>query len=168
MPRPEGPKTFAATLLGEQKEGLWMVVGIILMLILGRAAYAGYEWLDDQGWVTHSSDTPVWIEGEWLGGEYRMCQMPGTAWGELPANAHLLCGKGLQNAADGIWPAGFRDRLSIQEFNSVFGGGHWDLVEHYFHVLPVHYWGKIDRLDRMTFSWSCQRQENGLECKALN
>ena len=170
MPQTEGPKTFARTLLGEMKQAVLMFGLVVLMLILGRLAYAGYEWLDESGWAEHNHETPVWIEGEWLTGEYRMCQMPGPLWGELPANAHLLCGKGLQNADDGVWPAAFRYGLSVPEFNSVFGNGHWNLVEQYFHVLPVQYWGRVDRTERgrTTFSWSCQKKESGLECKALN
>lgn len=172
MPQTEGPKTFARTLLGDMKQAVLMIGLVILMLILGNLAYAGfgwgYGWLDEQGWIEHSHYTPVWIEGEWLMGEYRMCQMPGPLWGKLPDYAHLLCGKGLQNAEDGIWPATFRYSLSVPEFNSIFGAGRWNLVERYFHVLPVQYWGKIDRSDRTTFSWSCQKQENGLKCEALN
>lgn len=140
---------------------------LVLLIVLGFLAYGAYGWLDETGWIEHSHDTPVWIEGEWLTGEYRICQMTGPLWGELPTYAHLLCGKGLQNV-DGVWPAPFRNSLSAEEIRGVFIVGHSDAVEHYFHVLPVGYWGMIDRKDKGTFSWSCQKQEKGLECKALN
>ena len=141
-----------------------------LMISLITGDWNTYRVLNSWGWIEHDHDTPVWIDGEWLSGEYRMCLMPGPQWGELPAYAHLLCGKGLLNAEDGIWPAGFRYRLSDEEFDGIFIRGHWDSVEHYFHVLPVEYWGRIDRTDRTrtTFSWSCQKRISGLVCKAMN
>ena len=40
--------------------------------------------LDIFGWIPHSHDTPIWIGGEWLTGEYRICEMPGYPWGGLP------------------------------------------------------------------------------------
>jgi len=154
------------------KSTAWGCGCLFLLIVIGSIAYGVYsyahDWLDEAGWIEHSYDTPVWMEGEWLTGEYRICQMPGPVWGKLPTYAHLLCGKGLQNADDGVWPAPFRDGLSDREYAGVFSIGHWDTVEHYFHVLPVQYWGRIDRSDRTTFSWSCQREENGLVCKALN
>ncbi len=140
---------------------------LFLLFVVGWLAYGAYGLLDESGWIQHSHDTPVWIEGEWLTSEYRGCKMPGRAWGELPTYAHLLCGKGLQNIDD-AWPAPFRNGLSPEEYVGVFSKGHWDTAEHYFHVLPVRYWGKINRLDRDTFSWSCQKQESGLVCYAVN
>ena len=46
------------------------VVGLIVALVVD-----GYQSLDNSGWITHDHDTPVWIQGDWLVGEYRDCQM---------------------------------------------------------------------------------------------
>lgn len=35
----------------------------------------GYESLDTSGWIKHNRDTPIWIKGDWMIGEYRNCQM---------------------------------------------------------------------------------------------
>lgn len=123
--------------------------------------------LDDSGWIPHSHDTPVWIGGDWLTGEFRVCEMPGYLWGRLPANAHLLCSSGDPRGVEGVWPAEFRTSLSTEESNQVASGS-WDGLERHFHVLPIKYWGKIDRKDRLIFPWSCQRQSSGLKCWAIN
>lgn len=155
-----------------QERSLAIVVyaSVFAFCVLALPAYhASYRAVDDFGLLEHSHDTPVWIGGEWLTNEYRICQMPGTLWGKLPDTAHLLCGSGEQSV-NGVWPAGFRNKLSPQEYNDLFEqwASNWQLVDHYFHVLPVEYWGRIDRSDRPTYSWRCQRQASGLECKALN
>lgn len=123
--------------------------------------------LDNSGWIEHSHDTPIWIGGEWLTGEYRICEMPGYLWGRLPDSAHLLCSSGDPRAIEGIWPAEFRTSLSTEESNQVASGS-WEGLERHFHILPVKYWGRIDRRDRTGFSWRCQKEASGLECKALN
>ena len=140
---------------------------LIPLLILAAISYWGHGWLNEQGWIEHGHDTPVWIQGEWLVGEYRVCEMPGHLWGELPDSAHLLCGRGDPQAVDGVWPAEFRNSLSDQE-SIALQNGHWDGTEQHFHVLPVTYWGRIDRTDRTGFSWRCQRNSESLTCKALN
>ncbi len=123
--------------------------------------------LDNSGWIVHSHDTPIWIGGEWLTGEYRICEMPGYLWGGLPESAHLLCSSGDPRAVEGVWPAEFRESLSSDEAYRI-DMGLWYGLERHFHILPVKYWGRIDRTDRTGFSWRCQKQASGLECKALN
>lgn len=73
---------------------LIMLAGIGTIVSLATSDWNTYRILDGYGWVEHDHDTPVWIQGEWLAGEYRICQMPGPVWGELPTYAYLLCGKG--------------------------------------------------------------------------
>ena len=123
--------------------------------------------LDNSGWIRHSHDTPIWIQGDWLTSEYRICEMPGYPWGGLPESAHLLCSSGDPRAVEGVWPAGFRESLSSDEAYRI-DMGLWYGLERHFHVLPVKYWGRIERTDRTGFSWRCQREASGLECKALN
>src|ERR1035441_8006976 len=64
-----------------------------------------------------------------------------------------------------VWPAGFRDSLSSEEAYRI-DMGLWYGLERHFHVLPVKYWGRIDRTDRTGFSWRCQKEISGLDCKA--
>ncbi len=123
--------------------------------------------LDNSGWIPHSHDTPIWIQGDWLAGEYRICEMPGYLWGGLPESAHLLCSSGDPRAVEGVWPVEFRESLSSDEAYRI-DMGLWYGLERHFHVLPVKYWGRIDRTDRTGFSWRCQKEASGLECKALN
>jgi hypothetical protein len=37
-----------------------------------------------------------------------------------------------------------------------------------FHLMPVRYNGRIDRLDKLVISWRCQRNSDSLTCNALN
>jgi hypothetical protein len=137
------------------------------MILLLTGDWNTYRVLNSWGWIEHDHDTPIWIQGEWLTDEYRICEMPGHWWGTLPDSAHLLCGSGELQAIDGVWPAEFRSSLSFQELTQL-QDGHWMGLEHHFHVLPVEYWGRIDRTDRTGFSWRCQKKTSGLVCKAMN
>jgi hypothetical protein len=118
---------------------LIMLVGIWSIVSLETEDWNTYRVLDTRGWIEHEHDTSVWIHGEWLIDEYRVCEMPGKVWGELPGSAHLLCRSGGPQAIEGK-----------------------------FHVLPVRYWGRIDRTGQTSFSWRCQKEASGLVCKALN
>lgn len=153
--------------LTEWKDAGLILVAIAVSSVLAYAVYIGYGWLNEQGWIEREYDTSVWIQGNWLADEYRICEMPGNLWGELPDSAHLLCGSGDPQVIEGVWPAEFRDSLTAQEAIQL-QNGHWMGLERHFHVLPVHYWGRIDRTDRTTFSWRCQKTTSGIECKALN
>jgi len=141
--------------------GIWIIVS------LETSDWNTYRVLDDYGWIEHDHDTPVWIKGEWLAGEYRVCQMPLVPWQPLPDSAHLLCAQRHIEMDEDAWPPDFIDSISEIEFVELVAGK-WSPLEHHFHILPVNYWGRINRSDRTMFSWRCQRTTNGLECKALN
>ncbi len=143
-----------------------LIIAVVLFLC-AKSIYGVIEGaVDDSGWVEHSRDTPVWISGEWMTGEYRVCKMPLMPRKTLPSSAHLLCG--VNYAADEeSWPVDFINSISEHGFNGLMGSK-WDAVEQYFHVLPVKFWGRIDRGDRTSFSWRCQRKQSEIECKALN
>lgn len=140
---------------------------MFLLLILGAVAYWGYGWLNEQGWIEHDHDTPVWIKGEWLAGEYRVCQIPLVLGQSLPDSAHLLCGQSQVMMEEDMWSPDFIGGLSDHEFVELMAG-QWSPLDQHFHVLPVHYWGMIDRRGRKMFSWRCQRNSDSLTCKALN
>lgn len=44
----------------------------------------------------------------------------------------------------------------------------WAAVGKDFHILPVKYFGRLERPDKVFISWRCQRNSNSLTCKALN
>ena len=167
-----GSRTVASKPQHQGQLPFWIALPLLLFCIwaivsLETGVWNTYRLADYYGWIEHDHDTPVWVQGDWMRDEYRICEMPGNLWGKLPDSAHLLCGIGDPRAIDGVWPATFRDDLSDREIISL-QDGRWDFVEHYFHVLPVHYWGRIDRTDSPTYSWRCQKEFIGLVCKALN
>jgi hypothetical protein len=142
----------------------WMVVVVWVGFWLTASFWVGM--VDDSGWIPHSHDTPVWIGGDWLTGEYRVCEMPLIPKHRLPSSAHLLCGENVKQD-ENSWPVDFVSAISDHEFYELMGAN-WDAVEQHFHVLPVRYWGRIDRRGKSIFSWRCQKQASELECKALN
>jgi hypothetical protein len=143
--------------------GVWNIIG------LGTGYWNPYRLLDDYGWIEHDHETPVWIKGEWLAGEYRVCQMPLLPRQQLPDSAHLLCGQGEgENVKDkDAWSPDFIGSVPDHEFLGLMAGK-WLAVETHFHILSVNYWGEIDRSDRTMFSWRCQRNSDSLTCKAMN
>lgn len=156
--------------------GCWGL--LIVLCITGFAIYRGYEWLDSIGWVTHDHDTPVWIHGDWIVGEYRDCDMLTARVGlkpevqaELP---RLFCG---DQGPSGSEPEfldeyHYDDPRSLSATIALLNGGDWREFDNMFHVLPVSYHGRIDRqavsMDSPPIEWRCQRLSASLECKALN
>ncbi len=156
----------------------WMV-GLAVVGVCGVLVIDGYQGLDRAGWITHNHDTPVWIQGDWLVGEYRDCQMrtktvPAQrkgldSLGKLP---RLFCAQDANGLFDfqratalvspppdiQLPPSG------AMYFFTVTGSE----LDHEFHAMPVRYYGRIDRQDKWVISWNCQRKNESLECKALN
>jgi hypothetical protein len=128
-------------------------------------AVAGYQGIDESGWITHNHDTPVWIQGDWLVGEYRDCQMrtrtvPAQrkdldSLNELP---RLFCAED----ANGLFDFQHETALIPPPPDTA------NDLDRDFHVLPVRYFGRIDRQDKWVISWRCQRNSNSLTCKALD
>lgn len=157
--------------------GAFLVIG--LFTAIGISAYSS---LDDAGWITHNHDTPVWIQGNWMVGEYRTCQLLTTRSWELSPDQlpprmkaelpRLLCGRGNPDNLSGSL-IGFESEVPAAS-GLIWGGGDWGTFDSYFHVLPVRYNGRIDRPDELYVSWRCQRQGNsllssaGIICNALN
>lgn len=74
----------------ERYEGLRiLLMSIRTVLIIGLICLFGgfavmgcqqiYQSLDEAGWISHHYNTPVWIAGDWMVGEYRYCEMRTTA-----------------------------------------------------------------------------------------
>lgn len=140
------------------------VVGFIVALVVN-----GYQSLDNSGWITHDHDTPVWIQGDWLVGEYRKCDMP-------VRTTRLFCGG---DAIGGGSIVGFTGSVSDDDAANALNAAmtrnaqtDWTPLEKYFHVLPVRYYGRLIRPERDTeraiLSWRCQRNSDSLTCKALD
>ena len=145
------------------------ILAYTVVLVLVAVGYASYQALGRAGWIPHDHDTPVWIQGNWLVGEYRKCDMPART-------TRLFCG---EDAVAGKSIVGFTDSVSDDDAASAFEAAmtrnpqtNWTLLEKYFHVLPVRYFGRLERPERDTerdiLSWRCQRNSDSLTCKALN
>ena len=50
-------------------------IAVVALWVLAAVGLAGYASLDESGWIVHNHDTPVWVQGDWLVGEYRDCKM---------------------------------------------------------------------------------------------
>lgn len=175
----EQAKSAAQTLRPDHKEQVtenakerilsWTgIIALFVLLLFTKNIYEAIRGaVDDSGLIQHSYDTPVWIGGDWLTGEYRVCQMPLLPTKSLPTSAHLLCGQTGKDVVD-EWPVEFMEDISNHDFYGLMGATWSPSLEQHFHVLPVRYWGRIDRTGQLMFSWRCQRRASALECKAIN
>jgi len=142
---------------------------LIILALLAAGGIAAFSSLKQNGWIPHSHDTPVWIQSDWLVGEYRECDMPART-------TRLFCGR---DSIAGKSIAGFADSVSDDDATNAFNAAmtrnaqtDWTPLEKYFHVLPVRYYGRLVRPERDTeraiLSWRCQRNGDSLTCKALD
>ena len=128
----------------------YIVLGIGMFVWVAPIGYQHiHQSLDEAGWISHQHDTPVWIAGDWMMGEYRECEMRTTesispeSRAEFPV---LYCGK---------TGTGFEEFNDSSESNR------------YFHSLPITYYGRIENRENPTI-WRCQRNTAQLTCKAIN
>ena len=162
-----------------QSENNWGCGLLIVFVILVAGAFSG---LRESGWIPRSHDTPVWIQGDWLVGEYRDCQMRTKTAPEDDKNIdypdrlpRLFCGEDRNGVFDFQRESGLlslllppADAKPPQEGAMYFVTVTSDELDHYFHVMPLRYFGRIDRTDKWVTSWRCQRLSESLECKALD
>jgi hypothetical protein len=124
--------------------------------------FVGFHQLNESGYFAHDHDTPVWIKGSWMVGEYRKCSMMQKTKAYTPQEAQtfprLLC------SDDPSSPDVLSDFLASAPAADI----NWSIVGKSFHELPVKYYGRIDRSDPPNSDWRCQRLNGSLECKALN
>lgn len=165
--------------VAQASKGVLKTIGWSLFAVFACViAINSYSDLDSSGWIPHDHDTPVWIQGDWLAGEYRDCQMrtKTVAGGDkaldyLNRLPRLFCGKDANGLFDfqrtnGAVPPP-PDQVppeGAMYLYTVTG----DELEQDFHVMPVRYDGRIDRIDKWVISWRCQRLSASLECKALD
>ena len=154
--------------------GLGCLVGLAILVGL---IYGGYNWLDQAGWITHSHDTPVWIAGDWLVGEYRDCDMrtktvPADNKGldSLDKLPRLFCGEDSNGLFDFQRTIDVPSReVQVPAPGSIYLiGVTASELDNDFHVMPVRYSGHIDRTDKWVIHWRCQRGSASLTCNALD
>jgi hypothetical protein len=141
---------------------------LVALIFISALPFALYRPLDRIGWILHTNNTPVWIEGDWQVGEYRKCQM-------LLATPRLFCGT--WESADVGSLSGYISSVTNDDFDAAFkasmtrnGEADWTRLSKYFELLPVLYHGRIERPDheRDLVSWLCKRKQDSLTCNALD
>lgn len=157
------------------KSSAW-VVGALLLFLVGSQ---GWSFLHRTLWTAHDLDTRVWIGGEWLVGEFRYCQMQ-TGFGRgseenrnfvenLP---RLYCG---EEEAD--TPKFETDTASVltSPDSSTAPGGVSPPIDsalgpdsHRFHLMRVHFVGRIERSNQPLALWRCKRSSDSLDCMSIH
>lgn len=118
--------------------------GCLAMLIfVGFLVFGGYNWLDGQGYISHSRETTITAEASWLVGESKTCYStpiePQLAT-SIKVNAwdvthSIYCDKGPE------------------------------------HQIKVNFWGKTERADQRAHwgvSWKCVKGSDSFTCYALD
>lgn len=158
---------------------LWILWLAIFGAVAGGIAGLDQK-LDNSGWIPHRHVTPVWIQGDWMPGEYRVCQMrtktdlpDAKGLDSLAKLPRLFCGENSNGLIDfqvSVMPglAFLKGREESMPSDEVLMGVTSSELDRYFHDLPVTYWGRIDRKDKLVIAWRCQRNSKSLTCKALN
>jgi len=82
LPTPAAPPAYrskvgtSAFKTSEKVDAILLQIGGIFLLAFGIwAAFAGYGWLNNLGWINHSENASVQIDGNWMMGEYRHCSL---------------------------------------------------------------------------------------------
>jgi hypothetical protein len=159
--------------------GVAEALAFAVLLVVVAVGFIAYQAIDESGWIRHDHDTPVWIQGDWLVSEYRVCQMRTKTvptqrkdLDSLDKLPRLFCGKDMNGLFDFqretalISPP--PDTEAPPPGNMYLFGVTANDLDRDFHVLPVRYFGRIDRQDKWVISWRCQRNSNSLTCKALD
>lgn len=147
---------------------LLMKWGSALAIVVGLTV-AGYQFADRKGRVTHYHKTPVWVQGNWMVGESRDCDMPRGV-------TRLFCSKSPTN---GSGLAEFPEAVSDGDLWTAVGAAYnrhaqtdWSSLDRYFNVLPVRFHGRIQSPERDRPSeietWRCQRNTKRLTCEPLD
>jgi len=109
----------------------------VLMVVLVALIYGGLN-ADRLGLWWHNRDAAVYLDGDWLVGEYRICTKHRTL-SELDCRRGLPPGTVVSSGID--LSAGFVSNEPP-------------------HILPVRFWGQLRRT-----RWRCQREADRLNCR---
>lgn len=159
----------------------WSLLGFIVVAIVMSIVSDRYEAYESQREAYEEShqqvdhDTPIWIQGDWLVGEYRVCQMRTKRQLASPESSaklpRLFCGQDSSGVVDFLHVTNPALQQTAIAPESVFAVSMTsDALDSYFHVLPVKYVGSMFdyvREDKWITSWRCQRLNESLECKAV-
>jgi hypothetical protein len=115
--------------------------GLGMLFLLSLIVVAAYE-LDEVGWIPHHHDTPVFISGAWMIGEFLTCEMQAVTLDRGATYDYFLDCAGRE---------GKPHRLPIR---------YWGRLERD----DV---GRLEKHQRLG-KWQCQRTEDSLICKALD
>jgi len=148
---------------------IWGGCGCLVGLgILGAFAFGLFAILEYNSLIPHSHETPTWIQGDWMVGEYRDCEMrtimPPAQSDTMSKLPRLFCGQDAMGYVD----FQLETESTRRDDNIAIGNVTDEAFDKYFHVLPVSYYGRIDRRDKWVISWRCQRRSASLEFKALD
>lgn len=150
-----------------------LCIMVVVILLLGMFFLSSARWIKTQVEnLPISHDTPVWIHGDWIIGEYRICQMQTTTpppgitltpevQAELP---RLFCDEGQGGSIAFLYELREDPQAMTAAVNAISHGGDWNEFDGKFHVLPVSYHGPIDKSGKVLVFWRCQRKSDSLEC----
>lgn len=151
----------------------WIAAGILLFSVASQC----WGTLDRMGWIVRVHETPIWIKGDWLVGEYRLCQMrtkmvpkENRALDSIEKLPRLFCSEnanGLDDFHVATALAPGDSEVQLPNAINLYGVTATSL-DHHFHVIPVRYFGRIDRPDKWVISWRCRRNGDSLTCRALD
>jgi len=137
-----------------------LLVSILLFRLCGESTIAG--------WFTDRRVTFCWIQGDWQVGEYRSCQL-------LLPTSRLFCAT-WENDHHGGSLSAFITAADNADFTAALNAAMtqsneeaWTALAKYFHALPVVFHGRIHgpEHDRSLLLWICQRNDDYLNCKAV-
>ena len=148
----------------------WRAIKVLLKWAIGLTvawslAFAGYQFADRKDRIMHKHDLPVWVQGDWMIGEYRNCDMPLGV-------TRLFCGR---SPANGSGLAAFPESVSDGDLWAAVGAAYsrqaqtdWSALDRYFRILPVRFHGRLQRPEgdrpRGILSWRCQLNTERLTC----
>ena len=123
--------------MGDAKEtGTGWGSSALLWLFLCLAGYAGYEWLDSIGWISHQEETVISARSDWLVGESKEC-----------SSATLN--------SDGAAPTGKEVGYAMSSVSCDDGPEH---------KMEVTFYGQKVQADYKLVSWRCTRNVLSFTC----
>jgi hypothetical protein len=110
---------------------------------------AGWRYLERTGWIRHTQITSVYIEGNWLVGEYRSCK----ALGDL---AFIACPKSLKSWDDSEPPHLSANGELARSFMSEEP-----------RTFSVDFYGRLTGSPADTLNCQCKRETDSISCHAI-
>lgn len=114
---------------------------LFTLAFVGFMAFGGYAWVDELGWISHTKDTDILLDQNWIIGEYRQCL---AAPDDSGAILHLICTNEFGSKPTyHTLPVHFWGRIKRRDIRvKIRSSGSWD--------------------------WRCQRKNESVACWAIN